>query len=168
MNWDKLNNWIQVIGILGVIGSLVFVGLQLKQSQEIAIAAQYQARLESASSHYTSILQSDPALHAIGTDILTDMLADQGTPEDLKQWASAQPVEELAFRAVGAILFLKSHDNVYFQYQSGFIDQESWDALLVQLKIGLDDQRTWIKSIYLENPMVWRKSYRELIEGLID
>ncbi|NDV61444.1 hypothetical protein G0Q06_03170 [Puniceicoccales bacterium CK1056] len=168
MKWEKLNNWIQIIGMLGVIGSLVFVGLQLKQSQEIAIAAQYQARLESASSHYTSILQSNPALHAIGTDILSDMLADPSIPEDLKAWASAQPVEELAVRLIGAIIALKSHDNVYFQYQSGFIDQESWDALCTQLKIGLDDQRTWMKSIYLENPMVWRESYRELIEELIE
>lgn len=33
----NLEEWVQGIGLLGVIGSLIFVGLQLKQGQEVAI-----------------------------------------------------------------------------------------------------------------------------------
>jgi hypothetical protein len=44
---QKFNDSVQILGMVGIIGSLVFVGLQLKQSQEIAIASQYQARLDS-------------------------------------------------------------------------------------------------------------------------
>ena len=32
------------IGVVGVIGSLIFVGLELRQTQKIAIAAQVQSR----------------------------------------------------------------------------------------------------------------------------
>ena len=32
------DNWVQGIGLLGVMGSLVFVGLQLRQSEDIAIS----------------------------------------------------------------------------------------------------------------------------------
>ena len=78
-----------------------------------------------------------------------------------------QPEEELAFRAIGAIIFLKSHDNVYFQYQEGFLSEEAWAALQAQLKAGLDDPDTWVRGIYEENPQVWRESFRELIEELI-
>ena len=38
---EIFENTIQVVGVAGVIGSLVFVGLELRQSQEIAIAGQF-------------------------------------------------------------------------------------------------------------------------------
>ena len=43
MNIERIIN---VIGILGVIGSLIFVGAQMEQSQKIALAAQQQAKTE--------------------------------------------------------------------------------------------------------------------------
>ena len=38
--------WIQLLGMLGVLEGLVFVGLEMQQSQRIALAAQHQARTE--------------------------------------------------------------------------------------------------------------------------
>ena len=38
--------WIQLLGMLGVLGGLVFVGLEMRQSHRIALAAQHQARSE--------------------------------------------------------------------------------------------------------------------------
>ena len=38
MDSQKLHDWLQIIGIAAVVASLVFVGLQLKQSDEIALA----------------------------------------------------------------------------------------------------------------------------------
>jgi len=35
----RLNEWLQVAGLFGVIASLMFVGLQMKQQQEIALSA---------------------------------------------------------------------------------------------------------------------------------
>jgi hypothetical protein len=168
MSKQKLHDWIQIIGTFAVVASLAFVGLQLSQSQKIAIAAQYQARLEAASSHYAAILQSEPGLSAIGKDIAAEMLADETLPPELQEWVAMQPVEELAFRMVGGILFLKSHDNVYFQYQEGFLSEEGWLALRMQLKDGLKDPRSWATGVYKQNPYVWRESFRDLVEELIN
>lgn len=41
MDSAKLNDWMQVIGIFAVVSSLIFVGLQLRQEQEIAIVDTY-------------------------------------------------------------------------------------------------------------------------------
>jgi len=35
-----------LLGVVGIIGSLIFVALELRQSQRIALAAQQQARME--------------------------------------------------------------------------------------------------------------------------
>ena len=37
---------INIIGVASVVGSLIFVGLELRQSQQIALADQVEARLE--------------------------------------------------------------------------------------------------------------------------
>ena len=40
----SLDTWIQLFGMIGLLGGLVFVGLELQQSQRIAVATQIQAR----------------------------------------------------------------------------------------------------------------------------
>jgi len=42
----SLDTWIQLIGMLGVIVGLGFVGLEMQQTQKIAIAGQAQARTQ--------------------------------------------------------------------------------------------------------------------------
>jgi hypothetical protein len=38
MNSDKLRDWLQLVGMLAVVASLLFVGLQIRQSDEIAMS----------------------------------------------------------------------------------------------------------------------------------
>jgi hypothetical protein len=38
VNSEKLNDWMQVVGIFALVGSLIFVGLQMRQDQDIAVA----------------------------------------------------------------------------------------------------------------------------------
>ena len=40
----SLDTWIQLLGMIGLLGGLIFVGLDMKQSQIIALAAQQQSR----------------------------------------------------------------------------------------------------------------------------
>jgi len=46
MDSSKVNDWLQVVGLFGVIGSLMFVGLQMKQDQAIAMSAASQSRTD--------------------------------------------------------------------------------------------------------------------------
>ena len=46
MDSAKINEWLQVVGLFGVIASLLFVGLQMKQDREIALSTATQARTE--------------------------------------------------------------------------------------------------------------------------
>jgi len=38
MDSSKLHDWLQIVGLAAVVGSLMFVGLQLKQADDIALA----------------------------------------------------------------------------------------------------------------------------------
>jgi len=41
---SKYSELFQIVGVIGLIASLIFVGLELRQTQKIAIAGQQQAR----------------------------------------------------------------------------------------------------------------------------
>ena len=41
----SLDVWIQLLGMISVLAGLIFVGLELQQSQRIAVAAQQQLSL---------------------------------------------------------------------------------------------------------------------------
>ena len=53
-----INTLAQLLGLAGVIASLIFVGLELRQSQRIAISAQHQERSASAVAMIVGFLES--------------------------------------------------------------------------------------------------------------
>jgi hypothetical protein len=55
----KINDIINLLGVLGVIFSLVFVGLELQQSQKIAIAGQVQARAEMLANRSLALMEGE-------------------------------------------------------------------------------------------------------------
>lgn len=59
MKSSELNDWLQVAGLLGVIASLVFVGLQLRQDRQFALSEGMTAAAES--SKYWAELLADNA-----------------------------------------------------------------------------------------------------------
>ncbi len=168
MNTVKLNDWLQLVGIAAIVASLIFVGLQLKQTQDIAIAAQYQARASHVVGNVGDMLQSAPGMRVVGRNILEDIQSSNDIPANLKAWALDQPVDELAFRGLTAYSSLKGRDNLYFQYQSGFITEEAWYALRVEFKRELHDPRLWTGILYQNDPEVWRESFQALINELLN
>ena len=59
MKREVMHDLIQFLGMIGIIGSLIFVGLQLQQTQQIAIAGQVQARAEMFVSRIMSGLEGN-------------------------------------------------------------------------------------------------------------
>lgn len=93
------------LGVVGVIGSLTFVGLELRQSQKIALAAQQQAR--------TAMIYSNIVAH---TQSGLEYRSPSVTEENMY-------VKRNGFHAVLLIL-----ENDYLQYQLGLMEDELWDS----------------------------------------
>jgi hypothetical protein len=169
MDSRKLNDWLQVVAAGGIIASLVFVGFQLKQTQEIAVAAQYQARHESVVETMRSTMQSDAALHLYGKRLAEFLQQRPDLPAPLKSWVSDQPVEELAVLSLVTRIDLKTVDNLYFQYQTGFLSEESWLAFREEFKFSLSQPPplSIMGYIYNDSRSAQRKSFRSFVDGLI-
>ena len=73
MKLGELNDWLQVVGLFGVIVSLIFVGLQLKQDRQFAQAEGITAAAES-SKYWAELLTSNADVWTKG--IAGDHLSD--------------------------------------------------------------------------------------------
>ena len=112
MESAKLNDWLQILGMIGVIASLIFVGLELRQSREIAISQAYQLRAESE----VAMIMEASSISAFQTG---RPKLDAGLIEELTE------EEQVALDYhYGALFTLWEND--YFQYQQGYLSDEHW------------------------------------------
>ena len=55
----SLDTWIQLIGIISIVASLTFVGLEMRQSQRIALVSQIQERSYAASAETNAFTETN-------------------------------------------------------------------------------------------------------------
>jgi hypothetical protein len=152
MDTGKLHEWLQVVGLFGVIASLIFVGLQMKQDRDIALSAATQARTETTIQNIMGS-SSNPILASAIDKI------------ELGENQPLLPSEERALGMMGlAVLF--NLENVHYQYQSGYVSEERWVASRQTLK-GLLRPHYGARARYEADPGQWRESFQQIVEELL-
>ena len=81
---EKVQNWLHIAGIFGVIISLIFVGIELRQSQAIALSDAYHARAELSIALRMAPFQSTTLLSALTKRI--ENSSDTLTPEEIQAY----------------------------------------------------------------------------------
>ena len=116
----SLDVWIQLTGMLGVLGGLIFVGLEMHQSQQIALAVQQQARTEIFTGIVNSVNESsDVSLYQILVKVT----------DNAPLTASEKKIaENYALQTVWIF------ENDFIQYQAGLIDENVWAAKLFSIR----------------------------------
>lgn len=109
MDFSRWKDIAELAGLVAIIASLIFVGLQLKQSQEIALATQYQARAEAT---------MNVALVGVETNYVPPIPMLR---EGLSDTVSARDINMMHW-------FWIQMDNHYYQYQHGFLAEDAWQA----------------------------------------
>ena len=109
----SLDVWIQLIGMFSIVFSLLFVGLQMQQSQTIALASQQQARTEVLVDIIGEFDEGDKSF----VDFISGIV--DGTYFD-----DSNVVRD----AIWQIWML--YENDFLQYKLGLMDNEVWEAKL--------------------------------------
>ena len=120
MDSTKLNDWLQVVGIFAVVGSLIFVGLEMRQAHKISLSQAYQSRT-SAAAEWNSALAANPgALSALRKS--AGGVSDDITNEEY----------DALYRSMIGVIYL--FDNAHYQYQQGFVSEGFWATTRASLK----------------------------------
>jgi len=159
MDPAKLNDWMQVVGIFAVVVSLIFVGYQLKQSQDIAISGQNQERQSVAFDYYASLIQVDEVVDYYGAQHRHHLDANSNVENQRSD-------RMIGLSYIRSRMRLSIYDNNHFQFQSGFMTEESWQPYLNLTKSscsrGSDPGR-----VMLNHSEQFREGFRELCMGFM-
>ena len=130
----KLSDWssiAEIIAAVGVILSLIFVGLQINEGNQETRAATLQASADGESFLIATILRH---------------------PDTWDKMLTGQPLEDGEEKRTGILLFnlmIIESENRYHQFNSGFLDEASWQGRLASLRplVKLPFFQTWKETI---------------------
>ena len=115
----SLDTWIQLVGMLSVVAGLIFVGIEMRQTQRVALAAQQQQRAATL-------------IEIIGT------FSEANSPLSWLDFVSKDfDVSTENSRALGenaAYQLWMIYENDYLQYELGLMDNEIWEAKLAAMR----------------------------------
>ena len=113
MNWDAVGALAELLAATGVIASLIFVGLQVRQNTDVAKANTRQAIADAAQRWALSTVNS-----ADISRIVVTMRAEPSSLTDAErfQWRQYQRAN------------IRFFENVFFQYRKGLIEQPEWSG----------------------------------------
>ena len=118
------NLWFELIGLFGVISSLVFVGVEIRQNTAAVKGATHQTVAEQIN-ELTLTIASDERL----AKIVSSMYNDNKQRVDM----SAEDQLSLDFLLLTGY---RRVENIYLQYEDGILDKRAFD------RIGMDTYRT--------------------------
>ncbi len=112
----KVINWrpiAELVGITSLVASLIFVGLQLKQSHDVATAAHYQNRADQTMNLHLALIEAGQVQARFRKWVSDDLPASE--------------INIYGWLWIGM-------DNHHYQYQLGFMDENTWQAQLRTLE----------------------------------
>lgn len=130
MNSEKFREWLEIFGIFGIIASLLFVGLEMRHSQKIALSAAYQARSDSSMVIRMAVVESE-ALQSANGKLRQGKAFDDLSPEELSAVIALTS---------GNMIYL---ENMHYQYVNGFISEEHWETNRAELRQLLGRDKEW-------------------------
>ena len=112
MNWDAIGAIAEVLGAIGVMGTLIFLAIETRKS---AIATRQQ-------SYHSIVTRRADMFDSYGRDNETAKILTAGWVGD-----DLEPLESLRF-AWFTLNFMSHFQDIYMQYRAGTIEKDIWEA----------------------------------------
>ena len=122
---EQIYYFVEIVGVIAVIASLVYVGKQLRQNTETIEATSWQAALDEDTNYLVQIINHP------------EILLSRTKPE--------QTNEELVQHFASLILYFSNRKNDWAQYQRSVMDEVSWERYKLSLSQVLqwESTRNW-------------------------
>jgi hypothetical protein len=151
MDTTKIRDWLEIVGMFGVIASLIFVGMEMRQSHQIAIASTNGQRTDTAV-QLTSTMATDPVFRSA-------FAKAQSGEED--SWTED---EAIAFWFLSGASF-RTYSDTYWHYLNGFVPQDRWLAVRAELKNGMANIPAFRARV--ENTLDLSGPVRQMVDEII-
>ncbi len=141
----------QIVAVIAIFASLIFVGVQVRQNTKALKATSHHAVTDSFNA-INNLIASDPKVARIWR------LALVGSEElDEDERISADFMR---------LAYMRIFETLYYQYKNGTLDKKLFDAELKTLKWTVSEH-TGFPAWWAVNPISLSDEFRAFIDGLI-
>lgn len=151
MTLETLYYFSQIVAVVGIFASLIFVGLQIRQNTKAIKATSHHAVTDSFNA-INNLILSDPRVARIWR------LAVSGATEELNE-------EERISANFMHLAYHRIFETLYYQYKNGTLDKQLFDAELKTLKWAVS--QPGFLAWWPNNPISLSDEYRGFIDGLV-
>ena len=140
---------IEVTGIAAIVASLVFVGLEMRQTRMLAMAAAYQARSDSELAIEIAQLES-----GIRYEMLRRIRSgEQLEPEDV--WWITHVLN----------MRLMYWENAHYQWENGLLTDSFWRVNENSIRVFMHSQVG--HDYWQQNRLLWRDTFRSAVDEIM-
>jgi len=108
-----MKNWVEVIGVISVIASLIFVGMEVRQNTATVRGATYQSIADASQLHTLSFAQNDTLL-----PLWVRVVEERAVPSDFTAEETYRIIAEYATT-------VRRVENIYVQVREGLVEEEA-------------------------------------------
>lgn len=151
MNWEAIGAIGEAVGAAGVIATLVYLSLQIRQNTNTVRGATFQ-QLTAASAALLEQLSRDPEMTRIflsGADDLRSL--------------SEEDRARFNFMAIG---FYRNFENLHHQSRKALIEDEDWEGLRESFVKAI--QRPGMEAWWQENSFRFNRHFKSFIEARLE
>ncbi len=149
MDAEKVNRWLTLVANLGVLAGLIFVAIELNQNTKATVA--------SASEQITN---QSLDYFALGMD--NQVIALARYKQSIGDELSGFEQNQLWWHQFHNF---RGFENVYLQYQRGYLEQSEWDRYqrIIKFRLTTDESA---KKMWEETQPRWTDEFRAEVERL--
>ena len=142
----------QIVAVIGIFVSLIFVGVQVRQNTKALKATSHHAVTNSFNA-INNMMANDPAF---ARRWRLGMAGAGELNED----------ERLSFSFL-SLAYMRIFETLYYQYTNGTLDKKLFDAELQTLKWSFTKEHPGFLAWWATNPISLSAEFRAFIDGLI-
>jgi hypothetical protein len=153
MNWEALGAIAELLGAVGVVVTLFYLAVQIRQNTKSVRAATFQETMRDVSS-LADLTTKDPDLARVYLAGIDDL--------------ASLPIEDRVRFGAFMLSFLRRIENLVYQTEQGMLDPDSWEGLREALRRIFAHPGTvawWTRSQHAFNGPLRRFVERELLSG---
>ena len=141
----------QIVAVIAIFASLIFVGLQIRQNTKAIKATSHHAVTDSFNA-INNLIVSDPKVARLWR---LGMAGAEGLDDDERV--------SFSFMALG---YMRIFETLYYQYSNGTLDKKLFDEELKTLKWTVSENPGFL-AWWAVNPISLSPEFRAFIDGLI-
>ena len=164
---ERTREVIEIVGIFGLIASLIFVGMQMMLDRRIAMGNQFHDRTEIGHEGMIAQFQSDAWVAMQAREWEAGFLPDWWNEKiTAYQQEHGYSMKDIVRLELSARMRLVRMNNNYFQHQLGLISDETWDNISPSGEVYQRDPV--YAAVAAQGGGVLEPGYRKLIQEALE